>query len=376
VSFQPEALTAALVVFCAVTTLLDGTWRIVGGLALAGAALSRYEAWAAALVFALLCFLDAGRPKPSEAPHSRPFPSPPSVPSPSGARPRAPLVAGVVALAAPLAWMLHGVLHHGDALFFLHRVAAYRRALGVSEPWPRALAAYPVALFRTEPEVVLAAGAVVWVAVRARTDIARLARPALVLGAVFAFLVVGRWLDGAPTHHEERTLLPIWTACALVAAEGLARAARSHALASAKVRGIVAVLLVTSFVVRATRSDEPGAPRTAERAIGDIARRAVPPGANVLVDTTDYGYFAVIAAFGAPERATPFDDHDPRAPRHQDAFASADSLRNRLLQSGASWLVVSRAHAPRVTEVARVVAEVPEFVLARIEGAPGDTALR
>src|SRR4029453_14284267 len=84
---------------------IPGTRRVLGALALCAACLSRYEAWPAAALFAALTVRDAvGQ---------------------SARRSVAEGAAALIALLAPAAWIVHGVYNHGDALFFLTRVAAY-----------------------------------------------------------------------------------------------------------------------------------------------------------------------------------------------------------------------------------------------------------
>src|SRR5262249_43936486 len=131
--------------------------------------------------------------------------------SPSFVR-RAAVGAGC-ALVPPALWMLHGAIAHGSPLFFLHRVAAYRTALGGRESVLGSLTAYPAALIRTEPEIVLGAAAAM---VLRRGRLRRFVRPATVLVAVLAFLTVGRLVGGAPTHHDERPLLVVFWGLAVV----------------------------------------------------------------------------------------------------------------------------------------------------------------
>ena len=45
---------------------------------------------------------------------------------------RAAWTAALIATTAPLLWLLHNRIIHGDALHFLARVSAYQRALGKS----------------------------------------------------------------------------------------------------------------------------------------------------------------------------------------------------------------------------------------------------
>ena len=207
------------------------------------------------------------------------------------------------------------------------------------------LIAYPVALVRAEPELTLTSAALIVGALFVdRARLRRLVRPLLVLGGLFGFLVLGRLLGGAPTHHDERTLLPIWTGLSLLAAETGVRASDARLRgATVAVAGALIVLGV-AVAVRVVGPSESFAPRVAERAIGDRARASVGAAERLLVDTPDFGYFAVIAAFGAPERAEPFDGHDPREARRGDAFASPNALGARLAEAHAGWFVATRAH--------------------------------
>jgi hypothetical protein len=399
VSTQPEALTAGLLVLGAAATRLDAPHRLAGAGLLTAACLCRYEAWPAAAVFATLCVLDAWRPGPASTGASATGAAARAGTSPAaiGSTPRAPgllLIAALIALAAPLCWMAHGALSRGGPLFFAHRVAAYRRALGGHESAVDALLRYPAAFLRTEPELVLASTVAIWIALRRdKRALARFARPALVLGSVLVFLVVGRLLDGAPTHHAERTLLPLWTGLALVAAElgaGAMRAtagatppgdppphpdaattvpsgaerAVARAPAAPPIVLVVTLLLATaSAAVRVARPEEVALGRASERAIGEAARHAVPAQDRLLIDSADYGYFAVLAAFGAPERAQPVDPRDPREPPRPDPFVSPGALRSELASRGAKWIIVRDQHVAVATALGHALAGSPGFTL-------------
>jgi hypothetical protein len=352
VSFQPEALTAGLILFAASTLSLAGRERVAGGFAIGAATLCRYEAWPAACIFAIYCAVDAVRERHTE----------------TGAR--AAAAAGLAILPA-MAWMDHGMLAHGSALFFLHRVAQYRQALGEAEPVLASLIAYPMALVRGEPELVALATVAVFAAgareaaaqVRASTEprLARLAKPAMMLAAVFVFLVTGRLMGGAPTHHDERPLLPVYWALAIVVAERLIGSWRPR-----RDVAIVVAAFACGLAVRFTRSPEPFSDRSAEIAIGSEARRFGKANERLLVETDDYGYFAVIAAFGAPELADTTREHDPRKVAGQSAFASETTLASTLAARGARWLVTP--HGDRATLANRVgtsAAQNEKFVLFR-----------
>jgi hypothetical protein len=141
----PEAPTAAFVVLGAASASVTGPRRLLGALALCAACLSRYEAW--------------------------------------------PLLA----LVGPVAWIVHGVAHHGNALFFLARVAAYRRALGSAEsPLLTNLFSYPLALLRCEPELVSVTAIALVGARRSGLRLStRYRRLFAQLGALLGFLVLG-----------------------------------------------------------------------------------------------------------------------------------------------------------------------------------------
>ena len=328
---QPEALTAGFVTLGAAASLMDGSRRVAGAVALLAASLCRYEAWAAAALFAGFAVWDAAH-------------------APSPEHRQGLLASAVLALLAPAAWAAHGAVSYGDALFFLHRVAAYRRAVGATEPLAASILAYPAALFRSEPEVTLAAFLVVRIAAdRAPRALLRLARPSLVVGGLFALLVAGRALDGAPTHHAERTLLPVFSLFSVLVAEGIVQSlttarGRPRGDAIARTMPVLLGLALVSSLLRAGRRPESFAPRPAERALGLSARRELAPEDRLLVDTSDYGYFAVIAAFGAPERAEPVDPRDPREPPKPDVFTTPDGVRHLLEQKGARWMVVQNGH--------------------------------
>lgn len=352
VSFQPEALTAGLVVIGAAATSVAGSRRTLGAAALAAASLSRYEAWPAALIFAGLSARDAlvaRRSGPARTPSHFPDRTAP-----------APAFAAVVALAAPVLWILHGAVTHDDAFFFVHRVVAYRRALGVGESLAASLAAYPLALLR-EPELMLATAASLTVALHAERRLpSSYARPALVIGGVVAFLVAGRLADGAPTHHTERTLLSVWSFVAIAGA--------SMALHTPAKRSLPLIFGAAAMgaALRVTATPEPFAPRERERAIGEAARRLVPPGERIVIDTADYGYFAVMAAFGAPERADPLDVHDPREPHVRDVFDSPAHLRKAVLVRGAQWLVARDDHEAVASQIGEMVQRAGGFTLVRV----------
>ncbi len=326
VATVPEELTAALVVLGAASLRSSTPKRWLGALALSAACLSRYEAWPAAFVFAACTGWDALRER------------------------RLALSAiALVALSGPIAWLLHGVFQHGDPLFFVSRVAEYRRALhgGTRETW-RALYYFPLAVLRCEPELMglfaLALGLSRFRQVL--FDFERYRRFGLVLGTILLFVVVGDLRDGAPTHHAERAVLALWMGVAIITGELYARAFSklgpvergALGLASLCLAGLISISIRPWYARRDSFID-----RSHELAVGEHARRLASNTDQLLIDTDDYGFYAVMVGFQAPLRARALRSHDPRQPKNLP-FTSADALRQHVLKSRANWLIVTRSH--------------------------------
>jgi hypothetical protein len=178
-----------------------GSWW-QAGLALSLAAGFRYEAW-----FAIAGFAFAARER------DRP-------------RWQAPAALGLAAL-VPLSWLLINRLHRGDALDFLHRVAAHRQAVTMHlAPWWSRWTEAPRALLTELP----------WIAVALAALASTRRRPGVVgLGAAMALAVLaGLTMEsargGGATHHGSRTLLPVaWLLVPALASalDGMIRRGRS-----------------------------------------------------------------------------------------------------------------------------------------------------
>ena len=258
-------------------------------------------------------------------------------------------------------------IHHNSAWFFVKRVTDYQRALGEGPlPWIDALAGAPSALLVVEPEVIALLLVVLGAAWRLRLgDVRRRFAPPLGLCAVLlGFLVVGDLRGSAPTHHAERALMAVWLLLALFAGDVLVRA-----VANLKLRGRIclgsAVLVAFGLAgtVRANLAErEPFIDRSDEVAIGEHARHRSTAG-RLVIDTPNYGFFAVMAAFGDPGRAEPLDDRDPRRRRLAHPFATAQRLRRVLRPRAADWLVVTRQHAAMAAKVGTERAATSKFVL-------------
>ncbi|MBN2196819.1 MAG: glycosyltransferase family 39 protein [Polyangiaceae bacterium] len=349
----PDGYAAALITFAAATMAHEQPrWRAWGALAVTAAALCRYEAWPVAAMVAAFALLDARR-----------------------RRSLALAASAALALVGPMAWLLNGALRHADPCFFLGRVVDYRAALGASAATPfAAVGSLLLALIRLEPElaVLVAFASANLIVARAPGDGARYGRFALGLGALFAFVVAADLRNAAPTHHGERAVLALWLGAAIVTGDGFTRGLaryRDSTRSSLGAAAGVLLLLATAGARPRWGAPDPFVDRNAEVAIGDTARELVPRGALLAVDTADYGFFAVIAAFGRPREAVALDERDPRRPRSPDAFTSPSTLRRRLDGLHARWLVTTATHAPVAAAIGDERAGAGRFVLFELTSA-------
>jgi hypothetical protein len=259
-------------------------------LAMLGACLSRYEPWPVAAVLAIVLAVRGARRRTAA-----PF-----------------LLAAVVAI-GPLAWIAWNAHAHGDALHFFQRVTRFKRALGEgSVDTTSALLLYPRLFVMRRPDVTLAlvcalAGGHIFVASRAEVR-RRWLVPLACAATEIVFLAYGNARDGAPAHHAERALLGVMFITAAFAADVLVDAA-PRALARARGRAlaalgmIVAAWLVAGVIaVRAVPGTGAADDRTAQISAGTKlgAERAE----HLEITPCAYEHFALIAAFGAPERVS------------------------------------------------------------------------
>lgn len=338
VATVPEAFTAACIV-AGVASLAryEPGPRLLGAALLSMACLSRYEAWPVALGFALYTWWDAAQ----GLRRSR---------LGRGASAAALGAAGLLALSGAGLWMLHGAGHHGDPLFFVDRVAAYRRAVGAAPEslWARLLG-YPFGFLRGEPELVLAASCVsawAWLAQRRAASPAASAwlRPWLLLCLLLASLIYGDLRDGAPTHHSERAVLALWTLSALWLVQ------RCRVLLSKPERRLpmagllLACALLGSLILRPwyARRDS-FIDRTQALAAGAAARQLGAP--KLGVATTDFGFYAVMVGYRDPLASLSLRDNDPRRAQTHDPLASPDALRSALREADVRWVALPSTHA-------------------------------
>jgi hypothetical protein len=342
----PELPTAALTLLAIAslgTPSPDRRLWAAGGLALA--TLSRYEPWPIAAAFAawsLLGALRLGQPRAAQAKLA---------------------LAALIALAGPAAWVAWNHAVHGEALHFLARVAAYRQALRPQgDGTLLRLFAYPAAMFREEPEIVLSPLAL-WLVTRraqrrpasslaaAAPALAAAARPYLLPAALaasqIAALSIALVRDGAPTHHPERATLVALLVVALAVGDLGDRALRAAGAADRKALGAAAavVALLGLLLIRPFLRRETFNARADEVAVGRAAAALVPAGEPVLIEVADYGYFAVLAAFGRPGDAVLDRSIDPRDPPAASSFDDGAALRRRAAEAGAAYFVARPAPA-------------------------------
>ena len=270
---------------------MPGAARVGFALALLAACLSRYEPWPVAAVLAVVLGARASRV------------------SERSERARELVLTAIVAL-GPLAWLAWNAYAHGDALHFFQRVARFKRALGdgTHDTLP-ALLLYPRLLVSRRPDVIIAATCALVsgrLFTAAGADLRRRwTVPLACATAQLAFLAYGNVRDGAPAHHPERALLGIVFLTAAFAADVLATAGAARSRARIAAMGLAAFVAL-SWVVNGTSllADVPGtrAPevRTAQIAAGKAL--ASDNAEHLVVTPCAYEHFALIAAFGAPER--------------------------------------------------------------------------
>jgi hypothetical protein len=284
---------------------------LLAGAAMFGATLSRYETWPIAAALAVIVWR-------RERGH------------PSWRR----IASAALPLLGPALWIVHNRVAHGDALIFLRRVASYRAALGSapsSRPW-----VYLLGIAGGSPAPMLALALLVFAFLRANDRPAALAYLARFRGwcgcaaALLVFLLAGQAMGGAPTHHSERALLVVWLMATLAAVD-------LAAMLRPPFWRVAPVVLLLAVDCRNTLADR-GVRREAEEHAGKQLHALVPRGERVFAATTDYGYFAIMAAFGRPADVA-IDSQDPRVKTSTTLLRDPWNAVVRLRAENASWLV-------------------------------------
>lgn len=339
----PEAPTAALLLV-GVASLVrsEAKVRAWGGVALGAACFCRYEAWAPATVFALLTCVDAVR----------------------GRRPE--LWLAVAFASSPmLLWLLHGVVRHGDALFFVARVQQYRAALGSApQSWTLALLRAPLAIVRSEPELCALTSVALGFSLSGRTSPfgSSAWRPVAALGALVALLVAADATGSSATHHAERSLLPVFWFLALLSAGLFVRLAETPGRGWSVPAWALPLALAAGLLLR-TDVSKTFVDRRDEELVGEVLRRLDARGVGL--DTDDFGFFAMQAALGAG-RSFPVSDHDPRKPTRA-RLNSAPALAAVLLQNHAQWLVTTEQRAKLSEAFGKVRLRTPGFRVVELD---------
>lgn len=331
VATVPELPTAALAIF-ALATLTTPTspahprTRLLGAVALAAACLCRYEPWPLAAAFAIYCIRDRRH------------------------------LAAAIALVTPAAWIAHNAIAHGDPFHFLARVSAYRRAIGGEAD--ALVVGYPLALIREEPEIA-ALSAIAFLAAREHLP-QTLRRVAIPLAAMLLLLTVAALPGGAPTHHAGRALLPIWLAAALYLGAATRRALATPRLRRPFAAAVLVIVPLGAFILRPwyARLDH-FIRRDAEVAIGAAATRLTSP--PILVEATDYGFFAMQAGSQNPDAFVLDRSIDPRTAAQPSSFTSPDTIRARARAVGAR-AVIARL-TPITASLGAPIATHPPYAL-------------
>jgi hypothetical protein len=298
VATVPDGWTGALIAAGAVA-MIDDRARPWAAVALFIAALSRYEAWPACVVFASFCATRVVASVRRRAVKDGPTGAPLVV--------RREVACALVALAGPALWMAWNVHAHGSALHFIARVSTFRRAIGAAQaPWLDKLLGYPRALLLETPEAAVLGACGGWALLRDDELRNRWRWAAASALAIVAFLIGGDLNDGAPTHHPARALGSVWwifTAMgvdALRVAMGAARFSRRATTAAAAAVALGWLVSLPSRWAAAPGLSEPER-RDMQIARGLELRARAAPVAEIT--PCQFEHFALMAAWGEPERA-------------------------------------------------------------------------
>jgi hypothetical protein len=339
----------------------SSTLRVVGAGALLASTTSRYDAWPVAIAFAALTAWDARK---------------------AGRRERAKLlVAASIAVAGPVLWSLWQLARYGDAFRYLRLVRSYRQALGAGPSLVERLVGYPYGVVEELREALAAGlvGASCALALERRGVPLGIdwRRPLSLALLQLLMLVAGDVRDGAPTHHPERALMGPATIVVFAAGDAFCGwlAELRTKPARALLASFAAAALAAWIGVRLHRSLRwyEGAPRPREVAAGRALAAAAPAGQRVLIDTRDlggidYGYYAVIAAFGRPLDAEIDRDQDPRKPRVSSAFDDVGRLRARM-RDGKARIALAWG-APRIANAEALGGRVMAMESGEFQGSP------
>jgi hypothetical protein len=150
-------------------------------------------------------------------------------------------------------------------------------------------------------------------------------------------LIVGDYGDGAATHHPERALLGPLLLLLIVAVAALeadvTRRPRPWAVLGC---GLFLGGVALHPLLRAAGAVD----RRAEVALGRALRAPLEPRGLALVESPDFGYFAVAAGLGVPSRIEPIVSPDPRQRGAGLVERSANGLARAARERGATHVAL------------------------------------
>lgn len=367
----PEGYTAVLAVAGICCLRAAPRAQLLGAVAVALATLCRYETWPIAVLAAGYHLAEGLR---------------------EGALARRGALAAT-GLAGIGAWLLNGALSHANAWFFVKRVSDYRAAIGGTPGgWLAVLGNYPRALLVEEPVLTLLVLAVGALAIGRRllrragvstpnspadepTDPVRVS-PALGCGAaaVLVFLVWGDVTNGAPTHHPERALLPVWLIAILTTALGLSRAYASLG-ADERLRriGVMSTAALASLALGwglGRFADKQFVNRSSELALGEKLGSELTAESRVWVETTGYGYTAVSVGSEKPWLVDGFNAADPRQAAHPPPFEDPAALAAYFAARKVGLVVVPAARGAALKSWALEASDFDQSMIFRLPALP------
>lgn len=305
-AYTPDLIGAAAMTLVVALATTERPSFVLAGAVTLGATLTRYEAW---LLVPCVVVLAAVAVR-------------------AGSLTRVKFL-GVVALsvAGPLSWLAYNQSAFGDALHFLSVVSNYKLELQGSEPFAR-LIEIPRAISFAEPELLGLFAIAAWLL--RKTSALTPHRSAF---WIFAFLGLALTVlsvrGGGPTHHVERAVYSMHLYL-VIATTALVATVRRERLVTPLAFIIAAPLSVIRLIHR-----ESVAERATEIEMGEALKAVVPRGQRVVIAATDFGHFAIQAAFARPGDIHP---HDPVAPT-LNGTPSSRAVLNAAHERGARFIV-------------------------------------